>query len=187
MNNLGTHGLSCKRSEGRHHRHSALNDIVHRALTTARIPSHLEPAGVSRVVGKHPDGITVVPWKQGKLLVWDATCSDTLAPSYVDDAARGVGNVATAAEARKMAKYSNLSGFHVFVQVAIETSGVLGPETGAFVKELGRCLRQVTGDELSYQHLLQRLSIAVQRGNAASVMGSVSSCEADDYNVLNNI
>ena len=35
VNSLGTHGLSCKRSEGRHYRHSALNDIVHRALTTA--------------------------------------------------------------------------------------------------------------------------------------------------------
>ena len=119
--------------------------------------------------------------------MWDATCSDTFAPSYVDNVARGVGNVATAAEARKKAKYSNLSGSHVFVAVAIETSGVLGSETGAFVKELGRRLRQVTGNELSYQHLLQRLSIAVQRSNAASVMGSVSSCEADDYNVLNNI
>ena len=75
----------------------------------------------------------------------------------------------------------------MFVPVATETSGVLGPETGAFVKELGQHLEQVTGDELSYQHLLQCLSIAVQRGNADSVMGSVSSCEADDYNVLNNI
>ena len=179
VNNLGTHGLSCKRSEGRYHRHSALNNIVHRALTTARIPSRLEPAGVSRVDGKCPDRITTVPWKQGKLLVWDATCSDTFAPSYVDDATRGAGNVATAAEARKKAKYSNLSGSRVCTS-SIETSGV------AFVKELGRRLRQVTGDELSYQHLLQCLSIAVQRGNAASVMGSVSSCEADDYNVLNN-
>ena len=187
VNNLGTHGLSCKRSEGRHHRHSAINYIVHRALTTAYIPSRLEPAGLSRVDGNRPGGITVVPWKQEKLLVWDATCSDTFGPSYVDDAAHGAGNVATAAEARKKAKYSNLSGSHVFVPVAIEMSGVLGPETGAFVKELRWRLRQVTRDELIYQHIVQCLSIAVLRGNAASVMGSVSSCEADDYNVLTNI
>ena len=174
VNSLGTHGLSCKRSEGRHYRHSALNDIVHRALTTAHIPSRLEPTGVSRVDGKRPDGITLVPWKRGKLLVWDATCSDTFAPSYVEDAARGPWIVAAAAESRKKTKYSNLLSSHVFTPVAIETSGVFGPETEAFIKELGRRLRQVTGDERSHQHLVQRLSIALQRGNAASVLGTLS-------------
>ena len=74
VNHLGTHGLSCVRSEGRHHRHAALNDIVHRALTAAHIPSRLEPSGIFRSDGKRPDGITVVPWKSGRLLVWDATC-----------------------------------------------------------------------------------------------------------------
>ena len=49
-----------------------------------------------------------------------------------------------------------------------------GPETEAFIKELGRRLRQVTGDERSHQHLVQRLSIALQRGNAASVLGTLS-------------
>ena len=73
---LATHGLSCKQSEGRHFRHSSLNDIIHRALSAAKIPSRLEPAGMYRNDGKRPDGITMVPWERGKLLVWDATCSD---------------------------------------------------------------------------------------------------------------
>ena len=60
VNHLGTHGLSCVQSEGRHHRHAALNDIVHRALTAAHIPSRLEPSGIFRSDGKRPDGITVV-------------------------------------------------------------------------------------------------------------------------------
>ena len=33
---------------------------------------------------------------------------------------------------------------------------------------------QVTGDERSHQHLVQRLSIALLRGNAASVLGTLS-------------
>ena len=135
---------------------------------------HLNTKSCQTCLSHKQDGITLVPWKRGKLLVWDATCSDTFAPSYVEDAARGPGIVAAAAESRKKTKYSNLLSSHVFTPVAIETSGVFGPETEAFIKELGRRLRQVTGDERSHQHLVQRLSIALQRGNAASVLGTLS-------------
>ena len=40
---LGTHGLSCQFSKGRHPQHASLNDLVKRALESAEIPSHLEP------------------------------------------------------------------------------------------------------------------------------------------------
>ena len=78
VNHLGTHGLSCVRSEGRHYRHATVNDIVHRALTAAHIPSRLEPSGIFRSDRKRLDGITVAPWKSGRLLVWDAMYPDTL-------------------------------------------------------------------------------------------------------------
>ena len=171
VNCLGTHGLSCKWSEGRHRRHAALNDIVHRALTMAHILSHLEPAGICRSDGKCPDGVSVVPWKNGKSLVWDATCPDTFAPSYLASAASEAGNVAAAAESRKKNKYSNLDRSYSFVPVAIETTGVFGPDTTSFLKELGQRLRQVTGDDNSHRYLIQHLSVAVQQGNSASVMG----------------
>ena len=44
-----------------------------------------------------------------------------------------------------------------------------------FVKELGGRVVRVTGDQKSSHYLLQRLSVAVQRGNAASVMGTMDS------------
>ena len=62
------HGLSCRWSEGRHHRHAAVSDIIHRALSSAKIPSCLEHSGLYCLNGKHPDCISVVPWKSGKLL-----------------------------------------------------------------------------------------------------------------------
>ena len=89
MNDLATQGLSCRWSEGHHSRHSSLNDIIHRALSAAKISARLEPSGVARSDGKRPDGISMVPWKEGKLLVWDATCRDTLAPSHLTTAERG--------------------------------------------------------------------------------------------------
>ena len=169
VNHLGTHGLSCVRSEGRHHRHAALNDIVHRALTAAHIPSRLEPSGIFRLDGKRPDGITV------------ATCPDTFATSYLPRAASGVGEVAAAAEERKRRKYSNLDQGHSFVPVAIETAGVFGPETMDFMRELGSRLQLASADRNSFTYLIQRLSVAVQRGNAASVLGSARSLQSQDF------
>ena len=110
---------------------------------------------------------SIVPWKCGQLLVWDATCPDTFAPSYFTIAAHQVGAVAQQAEERKMQKYKHLDSCYFFTPVAIETSGVFGPKTTEFLKELGVRLRQVSGD------LTQRLSVAIQRGNAASVLGTI--------------
>ena len=166
------HGLHCRWSEGRHYRHAALNDIVHRALSAAKIPSRLEPVGIYRSDGKRPDGITVVPWERGQLLVWDATCSDTFAPSYTTYATREAGAVAALAEERKKAKYQHLDASHCFVPIAVETAGAFGPQTRAFLKDLGRRITRATGDERSHSYLIQRVSVAIQRGNAASVAGT---------------
>ena len=83
VDRLGHHPLSCRRSAGRLPRHAALNDVVKRALATAGIPSNLEPPGLDRGDGRRPDGMTVFPFKNGKPLVWDATCSDTFATTNV--------------------------------------------------------------------------------------------------------
>ena len=88
--------LSCKWSKGRHFRHTAINDIIYRALSAAEIPSQLE-----RSDGKRPDDIIMVPWECGMLLVWDATCSDTFAPSYITSASTEAGAVAILAKERK--------------------------------------------------------------------------------------
>ena len=57
--------------------------------------------------------------------------------------------------------------------MAIETTGVFGARTTEFLKELGHRLRQVSGEANSFAYLTQRLSVAVQRGNAASVLEAI--------------
>ena len=124
----------------------------------------------------------VVPWKEGKLLVWDATCRDTLAPSYLSTAERGPGLVAAEAESQKRKKYSSLGAKYFFVPIACESLGVFGAETLSFLKDLGHRLHKTTGDSQSYQFLLQRLSVAIQRGNSTSVLGTLSSFDGlDDF------
>ena len=115
----------------------------------------------------------MVPWKSGKLLVWDATCPDTYAPSYTVSATVEAGAVAARAEERKRTKYSYLDSCHSFTPIAIETSGAFGPQTKLFLRELSQRLRQATGDTEAHSHLLQRLSVAIQRGNSASIVGTI--------------
>ena len=85
----GNHGLSCRKSAGRHSRHAQLNDAIHRALIRAGVPSMKEPAGLLRSGDKRPDGCTLVGWELGKNLAWDVTVPDTLAHSYLAGDMRG--------------------------------------------------------------------------------------------------
>ena len=46
VDQLATHGLSCRHSQGRRPRHNAINDIILRSLVASNIPSRLEPSGL---------------------------------------------------------------------------------------------------------------------------------------------
>ncbi len=144
---------------------------MHRALSSAQVPFRLEPSGLTRSDGKRPDGVTMVTWRNGRPLIWDATCPDTLALSYRAHATSGTGAVAAMAEGGKMAKYSCLSPSHTIVPVAIETLGAIGPLSLAFLKDLGSRIRQRTGEQKAGHYLQQQLSVAVQRGNSISISG----------------
>ena len=74
---------------------------------------------------------------------------------------------------RKSAKYTSLSALYQFTPIAVETLGALGVEALAFLKDVGRRIAATTGEPHSFQFLLQHLSVAVQRGNAASIVETV--------------
>ena len=81
----------------------------------------------------------------------------------------GAGCVAALAEVRKQ---SFLSTIYQFQPVAIETSGVVGPSTRAFLKDLGRRVRRQTGEAMTTSYFLQRTSMAFQRGPLWAVPAS---------------
>ena len=92
------------------------------------------------------------------------------------------GAVANDVEQRKRTKYVSLAPvrYH-FVPVATETLGSLGDEAMQFLRDVGRRVAAETGEPRSLQFLLQRVSVAVQRGNAACVIGTVrQDCSWDD-------
>ena len=89
------------------------------------------------------------------------------------DSAREAGKAAKNAETRKHNKYRNLKDNYLFIPVAIETFGSWGPESLKFIKELGKRIQENTGEKRATSYLIQSLSMTVQRGNAASIMGTV--------------
>ena len=82
--------------------------MVARAFNSASIPSSKEPHDLVRSDGKRPDGLTLVPGKEGKPLTWDVTAVCTVADSYVAATAREVGAAAERATELKISKYSGL-------------------------------------------------------------------------------
>ena len=164
--------LSCTKNAGRFPRHSAINSILKRSLTRIGLPSTLEPVGLTNN-GRRPDGLTLGPWYRGLSLVWDATVVDTFAQGHCKDSARQAGSAATKAETAKCQKYHDLQSNYHLQPVAIETTGVCGKSTAPFLSGLAKKLVDVSGDPRECQWLHQRLSLAVVRGNAASILACV--------------
>jgi hypothetical protein len=148
-----------------------LNDIIHRSLIKAGVPSTKEPIGLLRSDGKRPDGATLIPWQSGKCLTWDATSPDTLARSYLRDTSTTAGAAAESAASKKMSKYLEITISHIFVPVAVESLGPMNKDGHNFLQEVGRRLSCTTGDPRETSFLFQRISVANQRYNAIAILG----------------
>ena len=109
---------------GQNQSEDKVNKLLKLGLDQAKSPSTLEPIGLSRKGDRRrPDGLTYTTWKNGKPLIWDFTCADTLCKSYVKKASKEVGSAAAGREDKKVDKYSNLSDMYHFVPMGIETYG----------------------------------------------------------------
>ncbi|KAH0812360.1 hypothetical protein GEV33_010431 [Tenebrio molitor] len=138
-----------------------------------RLATVLEPNGLSRDDGKRPDGMTLIPWNKGQPLVWDVTVVDTLADSYVLKTSEVSGFAAEMACKRKHNKYrSIISSNYIFKGLAFETLGPWCKETIDFINVIGDRLIAESGDSKSKKFLFERISLAIQRGNAASIRGT---------------
>jgi len=180
VDSLGHHGLSCRRSMGRRPRHGAMNEILRRGAVSGGVPAILEPPGLCRDDGKRPDGLSLVPWKGGKSLVWDATCVDTLAASHLSSTSVSAGSAATKAEKEKVDKYSSLCHQFAFVQFGVETLGAWGQEAKSLACEIGRRIAARTCEKRAHKYLVQAISIAIQRGNASSILATIPQSKSLD-------
>ena len=74
-------------------------------------------------------------------------------------------------------KYCDLAGTHLFFPVAIETAETWNQMAVELVQEIGRRITLVTEDSRETVFLFQRLSIALQQGNAVSFLNTFTATD----------
>lgn len=170
----GRHGLHCRKSAGRWPRHAEMNQIVKRTLTSADMPSVLGPLGLIRADGRRVDGMSLILWARGQTLIWDAACTETFQPSLVESPARVAGKAARNMVRKKEHNYAPLldQNYH-FVPFVVETMGPWCEVAKVFFNELAKRIALKTHEPRTKSFLQQRISMAIQKGNAASVMGTL--------------
>ena len=111
---------------------------------------------------KHLDGLTLFPFKQGKCLLWNATCVSALAEIYITQTLEIPGS---AAQKAKIALYPELAKDYIFTPIAIETLAHGKNMVSILSKKYNK--NYVTSLVTKDQHFTC--------SNAASILGTVSS------------
>ena len=62
---------------------------------------------------------------------------------------------------------------HIFVPIAVKSFGSWGPRGLKFIKEIGRKIKEKSGNKNATSHIIQAISMTVQRENAISIMGTL--------------
>ena len=100
--------------------------------------------------------------------------------SYVATTSQQAGAAADAAANQKQRKYHALENRFIVQSIDFETMGSWGADAKACHTEVGTRVKQATGNVRSMEFLRQRVSMEIQRGNAAAVMGTVESSKEWD-------
>jgi len=152
-------------------------------------------SGLLKTDGKRPDGITLLPWKQGKCVTWDITVSDTLAQSYAHETSQTPGAATEAAAERKTNKNASLTQSYLFFPVAAKTMGTINKDgmekafnslkltdylEEDFLNDFGKRMTQSTDDHRESAFLFQRVSMLIQRYNAVAVLGTFDHTTPND-------
>jgi len=105
--------------------------LIWRALSKAGFPSIKEPHGLLRSDNKRHEGLTLIPWRDGRCAIWDVTVTDTVAPFYLSMSSACAVSAAEAEE-----KYIEIACYHHFFPFAFETFGPINQVGEDFISAL---------------------------------------------------
>ena len=97
---------------------------------------------------------------------------DTYAQSHLPTTATNVGHAADNSAVFKTQKYQSILQTHLFTPIALKTAGVWNSQAREFITELRKHITTVIGEIKETSYVSQQVSVAIQRGNMLSFIGS---------------
>ena len=79
-----------------------------------------------------------------------------------------------------MSTYNDLINNYTVIPVAVETLGSWGPTGKKIINLIGTRIVESTGEKRARYFLFQALSMATQRGNVASILGTAPNVKKMD-------
>ena len=169
---LGDHALHCRDDHGmKTGRHDRIRDAIFTAAQRASLNPQKEMPGLIPGTLSRPADIFIHNWVDRRKIPFDVSVTS---PTQDAVLLRAADHPGAAIEARKQSKnrahFENCRAQGVYFQaLVVETFGGWDSDALSFLKELGRQEARRWGKDsaLGIKYLFQRLSIALQRGNAA--------------------
>ena len=169
---LGDHALHCRDDHGmKSGRHDRIRDNVFRVAQHASLNPKKEMPGLIPGSLSRPADVFIEHWVDGRKVAFDVSVTSPTQEAVIFLAADHPG---AAIDARKVTKnrahFEECRSQGIFFQpLVVETFGGWDSDALSFLKELGRQDARRWGKDASLEikFLFQRLSVSLQRGNAA--------------------
>ena len=167
----GDHQVGCRGNRDLIRRHDAVRDVLYAAAQSAALAPRKEMPSLIPGSSSRPADIFLPQWKGGRPVALDITVISSLQEQTLNNASLVQGSALGVAEAQKLSAHAadcHRVGVQ-FIPLAVEALGGWSPTASNIIGHVSRLLALRLGQDLSTtcQHLFQRLSVALWRGNAA--------------------
>ena len=169
---LGDHALHCRDDHGmKGGRHDRIRDLIFKEAQKASLSPTMEMPGLVPGSQSRPADVFIPSWVNGKKVAFDISVVSPTQDAIVD---RASDYAAAAIEMRKAAKnrthFDNCRAQGIaFEPLVVETFGGWDSDAVKFLKDMARQSARRWGKNNSEEikFFFQRLSVALQRGNAS--------------------
>ena len=171
----GHHAIACAVNGERISRHNDLCNVLFRTAQKANLGPSREYRGLIPGSSARPADIFLKNWVRGQDAALDVTVISPMQVAVIDQEGANPGYALRLAWDRKMrSAYDACSAQRIkFIPLPVETFGGWHCEAEKQIERIGRELARSTSgadQKTSTNHLFQRLSLTLQKGNAALIL-----------------
>ena len=181
----GHHAIACAVNGERISRHNQLCNVLFKTAQKANLGPAREFRGLIPGSSSRPADVFLRNWERGRDAALDVTVISPLQTAVVDQEAAHPGYALRLAWERKMRSSFNACDAQriSFIPLPVETLGGWHAEAEKHIARLGRELARSTSGtdyKTSTNHLFQRLSLTLQKGNAALILSRTTDVLSPD-------